>query len=70
MGTMSTATLLWSVLFGAVGAGYALYGRKQRTPIPFVCGLVLMLLPYLIFNAWALCAAGLLVMALPYFFRG
>lgn len=69
MGSMSTATLLWSVLFGSVGAGYLLYGRKQRATIPLVCGLVLMVLPCLIFNAWGLCATGLLVMALPYFFR-
>ena len=33
---MSTSILLAGVLFGAVGVGYVLYGRKQRAPLPLV----------------------------------
>ena len=36
---MTTAQLLWGVLFGSIGFGYFLYGKKQRAIAPFLCGL-------------------------------
>ncbi len=66
---MDTATLLWGVIFGAVGMGYALYGRKQRAPVPMVCGLALMVFPYFLSNVWATVLVGAALMAVPYFIR-
>ena len=66
---MNTAVLLWGLLFSSIGLGFFIYGRKQRAAIPVVCGLVLMIFPYFISNVVVLVAIGVLVTALPYFFR-
>ena len=66
---MSTSSLLLSVLFGAIGSGYFLYGRKQRAVVPLLCGLVLIVMPYFIPNAWLLVVVGAAVSAIPYFYR-
>ncbi|MGA2777797.1 MAG: hypothetical protein ABSF94_09570 [Steroidobacteraceae bacterium] len=63
------AQLLWGVLFGSIGMGFAVYGKKQRAPIPLVCGLALMIYPYFVPNTLALVAIGVVLIALPYFFR-
>lgn len=63
------AWLLWGLLFGSVGAGYFLYGRKQARMVPLACGLLLMLYPYFVGSAWAMVTIGLLLMAIPYFVR-
>jgi hypothetical protein len=49
--------------------GFAVYGKKQRAPIPLVCGLALMIYPYFVPNTLALVAIGVVLIALPYFFR-
>jgi len=66
---MTTAQLLWGVLFGSIGFGYFLYGKKQRAIVPFLCGLVLMAIPYFIPNAVLLALAGAAITAVPYFVR-
>ncbi len=69
MADLSASSLFLGVLFGSVGFGFFLYGRKQRTIVPLVCGLALMVVPYLIPNAWLLSAVGLVLVAVPYFVR-
>jgi hypothetical protein len=66
---MSEATLLWGVLFGSIGLGFFIYGKKQRAVAPLACGILLMVCPYVLSNAIALVAVGLVLMAIPYFFR-
>lgn len=66
---MSTSSLLLGVLFSCVGFGYFLYGRKQRSGAPLVCGMALMVIPYLISNAGLLLVVGLVLAAGPYFLR-
>jgi hypothetical protein len=66
---MSTSSLLWGVLFGAIGLGFFVYGKRQRVVIPLACGLALMLFPYFISNTILLVAVGVVLMAIPYFFR-
>lgn len=64
---MSTSLLLWSVLFGSVGFGYFLYGKKQRAVVPLVCGIALMAFPYFIANTVLLVVVGVALAAVPYF---
>jgi hypothetical protein len=52
-----------------VGFGYFLYGRKQRSGVPLVCGMALMVIPYLISNAGLLLGVGVVLAAGPYFLR-
>ncbi len=63
------AQLLWGLLFSSIGFGYFLYGKKQGAPVPLVCGLVMMIYPYFIANAYLLVAIGVVVGAVPYFMR-
>ncbi|AFL73436.1 hypothetical protein [Thiocystis violascens] len=62
-------SLLWSVLFGSVGLGFFVYGKKQRAVVPLVCGLTLMVFPYFVSSTILLVILGIALMALPYFFR-
>ena len=66
---MTTAILLWGVLFSAIGLGFFIYGRKQRQIVPLLCGLALMVYPYFIANTLALVLVGTVLTALPYFVR-
>ncbi len=66
---MGMATLLWGVVFGAIGMGFFVYGKRQGAPIPLVCGIALMVFPYFISNVWGTVAVGALLMAIPYFIR-
>lgn len=66
---MTVASMFLAVLFGSIGFGFFLYGRKQRAVVPLVCGLVLMFVPYFISNVWVLFLAGAVLVAIPYFLR-
>ena len=66
---MDVGILLWGLLFSSIGLGFFLYGKKQRAAVPLVCGLVLMIYPYFIPNVIALVAIGLVLIAVPYFFK-
>ena len=66
---MNAGVLLWGLLFSSIGLGFFLYGKKQRAVVPLVCGLVLMIYPYFIPNVVALVAIGVVLIAVPYFFK-
>ena len=66
---MSISQLLWGTLFGAVGLGFFVYGRRQRVVVPLLSGVALMLFPYFVSNAILLVAIGAALMAVPYFVR-
>ncbi|MBI1194413.1 MAG: hypothetical protein GC138_01000 [Gammaproteobacteria bacterium] len=59
--------LIWGLLFGSIGFGFALYGKRQRAAVPLIAGIGLMVIPYFIANAYLLVIAGVALMALPYF---
>ena len=65
----SEAALLWEVLFGSIGFGFFLYGKRQAMAVPLVCGMALMVYPYFMPNAIVLVLMGLVLVAIPYFFR-
>ena len=62
---MTTSILLLGVLFGAVGVGYVMYARKQKAPLPLVCGVALMVMPYFLSNALVLFLLCAVVAVLP-----
>jgi hypothetical protein len=66
---LNEAWLLWGLLFGSVGLGFFLYGKKQRVVVPLVCGLALMVFPYFVSNTVLLVAIGVVLIAIPYFVR-
>ncbi len=66
---MNESWLLWGLLFGSIGLGFFVYGRKQKAVVPMVCGLALMIFPYFISNTIVLVAIGAMLTAVPYFVR-
>ena len=63
------AELLWGLLFSSFGLGFFVYGKKQVMIVPLVCGLALIVYPYFMPNTVALVLTGLVLVAIPYFFR-
>jgi hypothetical protein len=57
------------LLFGSIGLGFFLYGRKQKAVVPLLCGLMLMVFPYFVSNAILLVGIGAVLVAIPYFLR-
>jgi hypothetical protein len=66
---MNTSSLLWGLLFGSIGLGFFVYGRKQKVVVPLVCGVALMIFPYFVSNTVLLVALGVVLIAIPYFLR-
>ncbi len=66
---MNESWLLWGLLFGSIGLGFFVYGKKQKAVVPMVCGLALMIFPYFISNTIVLVAIGAMLTAVPYFVR-
>ncbi|MGN6512609.1 MAG: hypothetical protein ACTHKZ_03430 [Lysobacteraceae bacterium] len=63
------ATLVLGMLFGAIGLGYFIYGKRQQAPIPLASGLLLMVFPMFVPNAWASLLIGAALCALPWLLR-
>lgn len=63
------SSLLWGLLFGSIGLGFFLYGKKQQAFVPLFCGLALMVFPYFVSSTVLLVAIGIALVALPYFVR-
>lgn len=64
-----SSVLVWGVLFGSVGMGFFIYGRRQRAVVPLVAGLALMIVPYFVPNVYLLLLVGCALIALPYVLR-
>jgi len=66
---VTPSLLLWGVLFGSLGFGYFLYGRRQKAIVPLACGIALMVVPYFIANDLLLVAVGVAIAAIPWFVK-
>jgi len=64
---MDTSSLLWGVIFGAIGMGYIAYGKRQRKGMALFSGVGLCFFPYLVQNTLLYILIGLALMALPFF---
>ena len=65
----STTNIFLAMLFGAIGLGYIVYGKKQRRGIALVCGVALCAFPYFISNAILVIIVGIVLMILPFYLR-
>jgi hypothetical protein len=57
------------MLFGSIGLGFFLYGRKQKVMMPYFCGLALMIYRYFVSNASVSVGIGCALILLPYFIK-
>jgi hypothetical protein len=64
-----TSLLMWGMVFGAIGVGFFIYGKKQKAFVPLIVGIALCVIPYFISNVYVLVIAGAVLVALPYFVR-
>ena len=62
-------TLFFGFLFGAIGVGYIMYGRKQRRGVALACGVALCAFPYFFDSVILVIVIGVVLMALPFFIR-
>jgi len=65
----SESQIIWAMLFGAIGFGYFLYGRKQKVAMPFLSGIALCIFPYFVSNVYLIVLIGVVLIALPYFIK-
>ncbi len=69
MSDIPVSLLMFGLLFGSIGLGYFIYGKRQSAIVPLVCGIALMVVPYFIGSVLMLCVVGIVLAALPYFIR-
>jgi len=65
----SSASLLWGLLFGSIGMGYFVYGKKQQRVAALISGMALMIFPYFVTGWFLMVLFGIVLMALPFFMR-
>ncbi len=65
----SSTSLILSVLFGSIGMGYFIYGKKQQHGVALLTGVALCAFPYFVSNVFLVIIIGVVLMALPYFLR-
>jgi hypothetical protein len=66
---MDTSTLILGIIFGSVGLGFFVYGKKQAAFIPLFSGIGLMAIPYFISNMYILILSGIVLAALPFILK-
>lgn len=55
------------MVFGSIGLGFFIYGKKQKSLVSLSVGIALMIFPYFISDVYVLVIAGVILMALPLF---
>jgi hypothetical protein len=65
----SPSMLMWGVIFGSIGIGFLVYGKKQKAVIPLICGIGLIVFPYFISNIYILVLSGIVLIATPFFIK-
>ena len=60
---------MWGMIFGSIGCGYCLYGKKQQAVVPLIVGIALCVVPYCIANVYVLVGVGVILVTIPYFAR-
>ena len=61
--------ILWGLLFGSLGIGYFIYGKRQANVVARYTGIALMVFPYFVSDAIALVVVGILLPSLPRFIK-
>jgi hypothetical protein len=59
-------SLIFSILFGSIGMGYFVYGKKQQAAIPLITGIVLCIFPYFVSNVYIMVLVGIVLTILPW----
>ena len=63
---MDAGYLFAALIWGSVGLGFFIYGKKQKSPVPLVCGMILMGASYFAQSTLTLSVFGIVVVAVIY----
>lgn len=66
MNWLDSDFLFASLLWGSVGVGYCIYGRRQRAIVPFLGGVALIAASCLVGNAWLMSLLCIALMVAVY----
>lgn len=66
---MNESWIIWGLLFGSIGLGFFVYGKRQHAIVPLLCGLSLMIFPYFVSSTFILIAIGLLLIIIPFLIK-
>ncbi len=66
MNLLSANWLFASLVWGAVGLGYCIYGRRQRSWAPFTAGVLMMVVSWFVGSALLMSLMCVTLMALTY----
>jgi hypothetical protein len=58
---LSSSYLFAALIWGSIGMGFAIYGKKQKAMVPLVGGIVLMGITYLISSALYMSLVGVVL---------
>ncbi|WP_442802034.1 MULTISPECIES: hypothetical protein [unclassified Shewanella] len=61
--------MMWGVLFGSIGMGYFVYGKRQTKIVPLCIGIALCVFPYFTTSVTMLLIVGVILAIIPYFIR-
>ncbi len=65
----SSTSLFLSLMFGSVGVGYFIYGKRQSKFIAMIAGAALCGYPYFVSNIYVMLALGVFLIVLPFLVR-
>ena len=65
----NTSLLIWGMVFGSIGLGFFIFGKKQKKVVPLTTGILLFIFPYFISDIYILVITGAALVSLPYFVR-
>jgi hypothetical protein len=66
---MDSSLLMASLVFGMIGMGMFMYGKKAGRPVPLAAGMGLMVLPYFITHLLIMVLVCSALTAVPWFLR-
>ncbi len=66
LGSFTIGSLVASVLAGAIGVGYIMYGRRQTRFAPVISGILLCAYPYFTDSLLWLCVIGAALVIAPF----
>ena len=67
--TFTAANLFGQILFGAIGLGAFIYGKKQSSFMAMLLGVAISAFPYVVGETWMLYAIGSALTALLFVWR-
>jgi hypothetical protein len=66
---LTVANLMLGVVFGSLGMGYFIYGKKEQRLMPLLVGIALMVYPYFVPEVWEIIVVGIALCAIPFLVR-